>query len=246
MSFDSWRHGARPVCRRTVRHPVTGPVTSSQRLRPSFCPSLRARRAAAIEDGGAYANLVLGPMLSTSGLSDMDRRFVTELVYGTTRMRRACDSLIDRFVTSPPDEATRSVLRLGTYQLVFAGVPPHAAVGETVGLAPKRTRGFVNAVLRKISRRSTGDLQWPSDGARLSYPDWIVDRFRAELGDDAVPALERMNQAPPVTTRPMATSRTSRPSGWRLPSRRSRGSEFSICARHPAGRRPCSPASVQP
>jgi 16S rRNA (cytosine967-C5)-methyltransferase len=154
-----------------------------------------------IEEGGAYANLVLGPMLATSGLSDMDRRFVTELVYGTTRMRRACDSLVDRFVTSPPDDATRSVLRLGAYQLVFAGVPPHAAVSETVGLAPKRTRGFVNAVLRKISRLSTADLQWPSDGARMSYPDWIVDRFRAELGDDGVPALERMNQAPPVTTR---------------------------------------------
>lgn len=154
-----------------------------------------------IEDEGAYANLVLGPMLATSGLTDMDRRFVTELVYGTTRMRRACDSIVDRFVTSPPDDATRSVLRLGAYQLVFAGVPPHAAVSETVGLAPKRTRGFVNAVLRKVSRLSVAEMSWPSDGARLSYPDWIVDRFRTELGDDAVPALERMNEAPSVTTR---------------------------------------------
>ncbi len=154
-----------------------------------------------IEADGAYANLVLGPMLATSGLTDMDRRFVTELVYGTTRMRRACDSIVDRFVTSPPDDATRSVLRLGAYQLVFAGVPPHAAVGETVGLAPKRTRGFVNAVLRKVSRLSIAEMSWPSDGARLSYPDWIVDRFRGELGDDAVPALERMNEAPSVTTR---------------------------------------------
>jgi 16S rRNA (cytosine967-C5)-methyltransferase len=140
-------------------------------------------------------------MLATSGLTDMDRRFVTELVYGTTRMRRACDSVIDRFVTSPPDDATRSVLRLGTYQLVFAGVPPHAAVGETVGLAPKRTRGFVNAVLRKVSRLSIAEMSWPSDGARLSYPDWMVDLFRAELGDDATPALERMNEPPPVTAR---------------------------------------------
>lgn len=155
-----------------------------------------------IEGDGAYANLVLGPMLATSGLTDMDRRFVTELVYGTTRMRRACDSIVDRFVTSPPDDATRSVLRLGAYQLVFAGVPPHAAVGETVGLAPKRTRGFVNAVLRQVSRLSVADMSWPSDGARLSYPDWIVDRFRSELGDDGVPALERMNDAPSVTTRP--------------------------------------------
>ena len=155
-----------------------------------------------IESDGAYANLVLGPMLATSGLTDMDRRFVTELVYGTTRMRRACDSVIDRFVTSPPDDATRTVLRLGAYQLVFAGVPPHAAVGETVGLAPKRTRGFVNAVLRKVSRLSIGEMSWPSDGARLSYPDWMVDLFRAALGDDdATLALQRMNQAPAVTVR---------------------------------------------
>lgn len=154
-----------------------------------------------IEADGAYANLVLGPMLASSGLGDMDRRFVTELVYGTTRMRRACDSVIDRFVASPPDDATRSVLRLGTYQLVFAGVAPHAAVSETVGLAPKRTRGFVNAVLRKVARLSIAEMQWPSEGARLSYPDWIVDVLHQELGDDAVPALERMNRAPSVTER---------------------------------------------
>lgn len=154
-----------------------------------------------IEGDGAYANLVLGPMLASSGLGDADRRFVTELVYGTTRMRRACDAVVDRFVTVPPDDATRSVLRLGAYQLVFAGVAPHAAVSETVGLAPKRTRGFVNAVLRKVARLSLAEMSWPSDGARLSYPDWIVDLFRFELGDDAIPALERMNQAPPVTRR---------------------------------------------
>lgn len=154
-----------------------------------------------IESDGAYANLVLGPMLATSGLTDMDRRFVTELVYGSTRMRRACDSVIDRFITSPPDEATRSVLRLGAYQLMFAGVPPHAAVGETVGLAPKRTRGFVNAVLRKVSRLSIDEMSWASDGARLSYPDWMVDLFRIELGADATAALERMNEPPPVTAR---------------------------------------------
>jgi 16S rRNA (cytosine967-C5)-methyltransferase len=169
-------------------------------------PPRTARRVALdalrrIEGDGAYANLVLGPMLASSGLADMDRRFVTELVYGTTRMRRACDAVVDRFVTSPPDEATRSVLRLGAYQLVFAGVAPHAAVSETVGLAPKRTRGFVNAVLRKVARLSVDDMSWPSDGARLSYPDWMVDLFRDELGDDAIPALERMNEAPPVTER---------------------------------------------
>jgi 16S rRNA (cytosine967-C5)-methyltransferase len=173
--------------------------TTAQQQRTARRVALDALRR--IESDGAYANLVLGPMLASSGLGDMDRRFVTELVYGTTRMRRACDAIVDRFVTSPPDDATRSVLRLGAYQLVFAGVAPHAAVSETVGLAPKRTRGFVNAVLRKVARLSVSEMAWPSDGARLSYPDWIVEVFRAEMGDEAVEALERMNQAPPVTER---------------------------------------------
>jgi 16S rRNA (cytosine967-C5)-methyltransferase len=154
-----------------------------------------------IEDDGAYANLALGPALTHSGLGDLDRKFVTELVYGTTRMRRACDALVDRFLTSPPDAVTRTVLRLGAYQVAYAGVPAHAAVGETVGLSPKRTRGLVNAVLRKVSRLSIHEMTWPSDGARLSYPDWIVDTFRDEVGEDADDALARMNEAPGVTHR---------------------------------------------
>ncbi len=152
-----------------------------------------------IDADGAYANLVLGTMLERSELSDQDRRFVTELVYGTTRMRRACDAVIDRFVTAPPDPATRTLLRLGAYQLEFAGVPPHAAVGETVSLAPKRVRGFVNAVLRKVS---TTDMVWPSEFARLSYPDWIGRLLVHELGEDAaMRALARMNEAGSMTVR---------------------------------------------
>lgn len=152
-----------------------------------------------IDHEGAYANLVTAAELSRSDLSDRDRKFVTELVYGTTRMRRACDALIDRFVSATPSPEVRTVLRLGTYQLYFAGVPAHAAVGETVELAPKRARGFVNAVLRRVS---TTPMTWPSEAVRLSYPDWIVERLVGELGaHDAMEALAAMNEAPPVYER---------------------------------------------
>lgn len=166
-----------------------------------------ARRLAAdvlgrIERDGAYANLALGPALERSSLSGPDRRFATDLVYGTTRMRRACDVLVDRFVVTPPDDETRTLLRLGTYQLVYGGVAAHAAVAETVALAPRRTRGFVNAVLRKVARLDVEAVLWPSVGTRLSYPDWIVEALTDELGDEAVAALERMNEPPPVTERP--------------------------------------------
>jgi len=151
-----------------------------------------------IDDEGAYANLLLGKMLGASSLSAEDRRFATDLVYGTTRMRRACDALVDRFVTTDPDAAIRRILRLGAYQLVFGGVAAHAAVSATVDLAPRSKRGFVNAVLRRVS---STPMVWPDDATRMSYPTWIVDRLRGELGPDADPMLECMNTPPPVTKR---------------------------------------------
>ena len=154
-----------------------------------------------VEADGAYANLLLRQELDRSRLSDADRRFVTDLVNGTTRMRRACDTLLAPFVMREPTPEVRTLLRLGAYQLAFAGVPPHAAVGETVELAPQKARGFVNAVLRRVSGAHAA-FRWPNDATRLSYPDWIVARLRADLGDDAaVAALERMNMPPPVTRR---------------------------------------------
>ena len=152
-----------------------------------------------VERDGAYANLLLPELLSRTGLEARDRHFATELVYGTTRMRRACDLLVDRFLTRELDLRVRNALRLGAYQLHFLQMPPHAAVGETVGIAPKPARGLVNAVLRRVA---DNPVTWPDEATRLSYPDWIVDRLTADLGhDDAVAALEVMNTAPPVTER---------------------------------------------
>jgi len=154
-------------------------------------------------DAGAYANLVLPALLERSALRAADRHFVTDLVYGTTRMRRACDWLVDRYLVKPPDPRTRAVLRLGAYQLEFLGTPAHAAVGETVAVAPGRTRGLVNAVLRRVAAAgSPPPDQWPSDAVRLSYPDWMVERLTADLGEDtAVAALAAMNRPGEVTTR---------------------------------------------
>jgi len=151
-----------------------------------------------IDHDGAYANLLLQSELGRSKLSERDRGFVTELVYGTTRMRRGCDALIDRFLAKEPQPSLRTLLRLGAYQLHFAGVAAHAAVGETVELAPKAARGFVNAILRRV-----GDtpMEWPNDAVRMSYPDWIHDRLRDELGDEAEAAMMRMNEPAPVSVR---------------------------------------------
>lgn len=144
-----------------------------------------------ISEGGAYANLALPAVLRDSGLDQRDRAFVTELVYGTTRYARACDWIIEQYVDRELDAVVRAALRVGTYQLHFMNVAPHAAVSATVGAVEGKARGFVNAVLRRISKHST---DWPSDAVRLSYPDWIVERLSSDLGSEAaLAALAAMN-----------------------------------------------------
>ena len=151
-------------------------------------------------DEGAYANLAERGELDHSQLDERDRGFVTELVYGTTRMRRACDFLVDRYLLRPVTDDVRRVLRLGAYQLQFADVAPHAAVSETVSLAPQKVRGLVNAVLRRVA--ADHEVEWPDDATRLSYPDWIVERLCADLGhDDAFAALAQMNEPAEMTVR---------------------------------------------
>jgi 16S rRNA (cytosine967-C5)-methyltransferase len=156
-----------------------------------------------IDQSGAYANLVLPRLLERSDLADRDRAFVTDLVYGTTRMRRALDWLVDRFLPDPDrlDPRARAWLRLGAFQLAVLGTPPHAAVGATVEAAPKKVKGLCNAVLRKVARSLPVEA-WPSDAVRLSEPDWVVDRLTADLGRSAaIAALEVMNEPASVTVR---------------------------------------------
>ena len=156
-----------------------------------------------IEEEGAFANIVVPSMLDRSSLSRSDRAMVTDLVYGTTRLRRACDALVDRHISSPPDAATRRILRLGAYQWGWGGVPAHAAVHETVSLAPRRVRGFVNAILRRtVEGPPPAELSWPSHASQLSVPDWIYDLYVNEVGvDNAIASLARMNVPPAPVVR---------------------------------------------
>ncbi|HEX5266821.1 MAG TPA: transcription antitermination factor NusB, partial [Acidimicrobiales bacterium] len=168
-------------------------------------PGVAARRVALAAllriDEGAYANLVVPALIGRSELAERDRALATELAYGVTRMRRACDFLFDRFLRGPIEEPVRAVLRLGAYQLHWMALPPHAVVSTTVECAPQRVRGLVNAVLRRVATAGAA-VGWPDAATELSYPDWIVERLGSDLGAEAArAALEQMNRPPAVTVR---------------------------------------------
>ena len=106
-----------------------------------------------IEIDGAYANLLVPKLLEESKLDERDRALVTQMIYGATRMKRSLDYLADRYIDRDDvDSRARAALRIGAYQLAYMRTPAHAAVDATVAATPKRARGFVNAVLRKVAK----------------------------------------------------------------------------------------------
>ncbi len=106
-----------------------------------------------------------------------DRALLTNLVFGTTRMLRPLDWLIDRCARTV-DPEIRQHLRIALFQMRYLDrIPRHAAVHEAVELAKvhgKGVGGFANALLRRAV-----DLPLPDDlGIRTSHPDWLIDRWR--------------------------------------------------------------------
>lgn len=138
-----------------------------------------------IEREQLYASLLL---LGESG-------FVRTLVLGILRWRSRLDFAIAQLAQRPVkklDPPVVEVLRLGLYQLLFMDVAQYAAVSETVELAPKRARGLVNAILRRVTR---GDVPEPKDLAtQTAHPQWLVDRWSRAYGAERAAKIARANQ----------------------------------------------------
>ncbi|HEX9824849.1 MAG TPA: transcription antitermination factor NusB, partial [Actinomycetota bacterium] len=155
-----------------------------------------------VADDGAYSNLVLPALLDRSGLDARDRDLAAELTYGTLRRMPGLDAalagLVERPLADAPSRA-RAALRVGAYQLLFTRIPDHAAVGETVGAVPKSERGFVNAVLRRLSANA-GDARASVESVPPIVP-WAMDELRRLLGDEAEAAAAALAEPAGLTLR---------------------------------------------
>ncbi|WP_100520690.1 RsmB/NOP family class I SAM-dependent RNA methyltransferase [Mycobacteroides abscessus] len=159
--------------------------------------ALDVLRAVSRQD--AYANLALPALLRERGITGRDAAFATELTYGTCRARGLLDAVIEAAAgrtIDQVDEGLRDPLRLGAYQLLRTRVEPHAALSTTVDAVAvefdQGRAGFVNAVLRTISRRDEAD--WveelaPPESDRIgrlafatAHPRWIAQSFSDALG----------------------------------------------------------------
>lgn len=181
-----------------------------------------ARRVAldvitAVRESDSYANLLLAVRMRRARLDGADAALATELTYGTLRMSGYYDRVIELAANRPVaqiDPAVLDVLRLACHQLLSMRVAPHAAVDDAVSLAraagSRSATGFVNGVLRTITRSSSEEWQAlvlaDADNeddrlaARFSHPLWIIRAFRTALAaesreDELEALLEADNEA---------------------------------------------------
>ena len=174
-----------PERRRPAARPAPPPETARR-------VALRVIRR--VVEEGAYSNLTLAGELGRSSLAERDRRLAADLAYGTLRRLLRLDAEIEEAAgrgVGRIDREALAVLRLGVYQLRYTRIPPHAAVGETVGLAAAGRRGFVNAVLRRLAREAPAAAGGPSDesvSARTGLVPWAVEELGRVLPQHEVEA----------------------------------------------------------
>jgi 16S rRNA (cytosine967-C5)-methyltransferase len=173
-----------------------------------------ARRAAyevlrRVFEEEAYADRALRS--ASEGLDDRDRALARQLAFGAVQRVRTLDHAIETLGKRPVrklDPPVRAALRLGAYQLGYLdGVPTYAAVNESVELVRaarlERAVPFTNAVLRRVADGIAPLLALLPEGPlKHSYPDWIWEVWRRDLGEaDALALMRAQNEPAPVVVR---------------------------------------------
>ena len=126
------------------------------------------------ETVGSYSNIEINTTLTRNKLTNVDSRLYTLLYLGTLEKKLYLDYIIKSYSKIKLKDIeidTKCVLRLGLYQLIFCDkIPDYSAIDESVSLAPKKTKGFVNAILRSFLR----------DDKKVNLPSNELERLSIE------------------------------------------------------------------
>jgi len=146
-----------------------------------------------LNDKGEYADKIIKSILDKySFLERYERSFINRVFTGTVERKLTLDYIINSYSSvkiNKQKPVIRAILRMSVYQLMYMdSVPDSAVINEAVKLAKKKKfnglTGFVNGVLRKISREKA-DISLPDDlSIKYSMPEWICSHFIDECDGD--------------------------------------------------------------
>ncbi len=141
---------------------------------------------------GGYSHVVMRGMLEKyQYLDKKERAFLTRLCEGTLERMLELDAIINKFSKVPVKKmkpVIRNLLRMSVYQMKYMDqIPDSAVCNEAVKLAQKKgfssLKGFVNGVLRNIARELP-KVKFEELSIRYSTPQWIVDQWISEYGEE--------------------------------------------------------------
>ena len=136
---------------------------------------------------GGYASLLL--RAGRNRFTREDTALISEIVYGTIRRYTLLQYQLKGTVKRKPSPKTEVLLCMGMYQLFFLDrIPVYAVIDETVELAGRHEKGFVNAVLRRVSERG---LQYCQDedpdqalAVNTGIPLWLIRMWNSHYGKE--------------------------------------------------------------
>ncbi len=181
------------------------PKSKSQPLEPGL---LSRRLAAAVLADVVQRRLALDERLDThlssnaaTDMSAQDRSLVRAIATSAIRrlgtIKRA---LYERLIGGMPQGAPKlePVLISAVAQILFLGVPDHAAVDTAVRLAREDANSMhfvplVNAVLRRIAREKDSILK-SANPLRDDTPEWLAKRWFAAYGADTAILIAASHQ----------------------------------------------------
>ena len=147
-----------------------------------------------------FADSIISGLLAKTSLAAPDRAFALDLFYGVLRNLTLLDFWIGCLRATRIESDVRDILRLGLYQFFLLKTPQHAAVHETVAVAPLKQRSIINAILRAAIRRRNELLAQAEAQplfARTSHPEFLVERWRERFGDEYPEMLCNWDNRPP-------------------------------------------------
>ncbi|QVK18836.1 16S rRNA (cytosine(967)-C(5))-methyltransferase RsmB [Mycoplasmatota bacterium] len=156
---------------------------------------------------GAYSNLILNETIQTIRLNEKDVGLLTELVYGTIQYKTTLDYFLAHFIGEKKiKNEVRNILRMAVYQMVYLDkIPNHAIINEAVNLTKRKYEGksgFVNAVLRNITRQGVPSLDEIKDekerlSVETSHPLWLVKMWSKQYDLSTAKKVCELNNIKP-------------------------------------------------
>ena len=159
----------------------------------------------------AYSNIAIKRHLNSNQTTSQEENLVREIVYGVLENELYINHILSKaskIKIKKIHPKMLIILKMGIYQLVFMDrIPDSAAVNESVNLAKKHghkgTIGFVNGVLRNINRNKEEftkiNVKTKAEyiSIKYSHPQWIVDRWIKEFGEEFAEDLCMINNTKP-------------------------------------------------